>query len=102
MRPSETISDLWQMETITRTNGEVVSGTVYNETGQEVVVQIPAGAQVTVPKAEIQSRVRSEVSPMPPGLLNMLSGNEQRALLMLLEAGPAAIPDSALARIQDS
>jgi putative heme-binding domain-containing protein len=102
LRPSETISDLWQMETITRTNGEVVSGTVFNETAQEVVVQIPAGPQVTVPKSDIDSRVRSDVSPMPEGLLNLLNGNEQRALLLFLEAGPEAIPDSALTRINGS
>jgi putative heme-binding domain-containing protein len=102
MHPSETISDLWQMEAVTKTNGEVVSGTVTNETAQEVVVQIPAGPQVTIPKADIASRARSEVSPMPEGLLNYLNGNEQRALLMLLEAGPDAIPDSALTRINGS
>jgi putative heme-binding domain-containing protein len=102
MYPNETISDLWQMEAITRTNGEVVSGILYNETAQEVIVQIPAGPQVTIPKADIASRARSEVSPMPEGLLNYLNGNEQRALLMLLEAGPDAIPESALTRINGS
>lgn len=99
-RPSETVSDLWQVEQITRTNGPTVSGTIYQEDGSTLTVQVTGTAQlVTIPKSEIQSRTRSEQSPMPEGLLNMLSGQEQRNLFLLLQAGPSAIPDSALARL---
>ncbi len=95
-RPSETVSDLWQVETITKTDGETVSGTIYNEDGQSVIVQIPAGPQVTIPKSQIQSRERSNVSPMPEGLLSLLTSQERSSLFMFLEAGPSAIPDSML------
>jgi putative heme-binding domain-containing protein len=101
MHPSETVSDLWQQYTITRTNGETVSGTIYSENAQNVVVQIPGGGQVTIPTSQIRSREISEVSPMPEGLLYLLTGAERTALFTLLQAGPEAIPDSALARINN-
>ncbi len=94
--PSETISDLWTVQEITKTNGEKVSGTIYREDAQEVIVQIPGGGQVTIPTSEISSREESSVSPMPEGLLNNLSLREMRALFVFLEAGPEAIPDSLL------
>lgn len=99
-RPSETVSDLWQVEEITRSDGETVSGTIYDEDGSEVTVQITGTTQlVKIPKSEIESRTRSERSPMPEGLLNGLSGDEQRNLFLLLQEGPSAIPDSAVARL---
>lgn len=101
LRPSETVSDLWEMTTITKTNGEMISGTIFNETNQEVVLQIAAGPQITIPKSEIASRDVSSRSSMPEDLMGLLNGGEREALIMLLEAGPSAIPDTALARIDD-
>ncbi len=100
MFPSEIISDLWQAETIIRRSGEVVMGMLASENVQSVVLQIPGGPQVSVPKSDIESRVQSEVSAMPGGLLSNLSNDEQASLFALLEAGPEAIPDSVLERIQ--
>jgi putative heme-binding domain-containing protein len=98
--PHETVSDLWQVEAITRTNGQTVSGTIYREDATSVIVQIPGTTQqVTIPKSEIRSRTRSETSPMPEGLLNRLNGQQRRDLFLLLEAGPSAIPDSSLTRM---
>ena len=98
--PHETVSDLWQVEQITRNNGQTVSGTIYNEDATSVTLQVPGTTQqVTVPKSDIRSRQRSEMSPMPEGLLNYLNGAQRRNLFLLLEAGPAAIPDSALTRM---
>ncbi len=56
LRPSETISDLWSVQIITKTNGEKVSGTIYSEDGREVVVQLAGGAQVAISTSEIASR----------------------------------------------
>ena len=98
--PHETVSDLWQVEAITRNNGQTVTGSVYREDGNSVVLQIPGTTQqVTIAKSDIRSRTRSEQSPMPEGLLNYLNGAQRRNLFLLLEAGPAAIPDSALTRL---
>ncbi len=96
LRPSETVSDLWMVQEITKTNGEKISGTIYREDAREVIVQFSGGGQVTIPKTEIASRQESSVSSMPEGLLNNLQRNEMRALFVFLEAGPEAIPDSLL------
>jgi putative heme-binding domain-containing protein len=101
MFPSDTISELWASVQITRTNGEVLLGSVLSEDGQSVTIQIAAGPAVTVPRSEIESMVTAEVSAMPPGLIHFLDGDEQSALLALLAAGPSAIPDTALARINN-
>ncbi len=98
-RPSEVVSDLWQVTQITQTDGQIIAGTIYSENAQRVVIQIPGGGQVVVPASQIESRTVSEVSSMPEGLLHLLGGGERRDLLKLLEEGPSAIPDSALARI---
>ena len=92
--PSKTISDLWANEVITKKDGSKVSGTIYREDGNEVVVQIPAGPQVTIPTSEIESRERSTVSAMPEGLVKNLSRGEMMSLFQFLEAGVSAIPDS--------
>lgn len=98
--PHETVSDLWQVEEVTRTNGQMVSGTVYNEDATTLVLQIPGTTQqISIPKSDIRTRARSERSSMPEGLLNLLNGAQRRNLFLLLEAGPGAIPDSALARL---
>ena len=94
MEPSETVSDLWAAEKITTTDGNTVSGTIYNETPREVVVQVAGGGQVTIPKEEIESRTESSASPMPEGLHHYLEQDELVDLLLFLEAGTEAIPDS--------
>lgn len=96
IHPSETVSDLWTVQEITKTNGEKISGTIYREDGREVVVQIPGASQVTILRSEIASRRESPLSSMPEGLLHNLSRDEMRALFVFLEAGPDAIPDSLL------
>jgi putative heme-binding domain-containing protein len=96
IRPSETISDLWTVEDITKTNGEHVTGTIYREDATELIVQIPGGRQVAIPTSEIASSEPSSVSAMPEGLLNNLTHDEMRDLFLFLEAGPEAIPDSLL------
>jgi hypothetical protein len=59
-----------------------------------VVVQVVWGALVTLPRSQIVSRSRSEASAMPPGLLARMGVPEARDLILLLEAGTAALPDS--------
>ena len=94
MNPSATISDLWAAQQITRENGETITGTIYNETSDEVVVQIAGGGRVTIPKSDIASRSESSKSPMPEGLHHYLERDELVNLLLFLEAGTEAIPDS--------
>ena len=98
--PHEQINPQYEATTITRTNGQVVTGIVTQETGQNVILIVAGGAEVSVPTAEIRSRARSERSLMPDGLLNALTGQERNDLVALLLAGPAAMPDTTVARVR--
>ncbi|MBW3629466.1 MAG: HEAT repeat domain-containing protein [Gemmatimonadetes bacterium] len=99
MFPNEQVSDLYQAHVITRTNGTTVTGIINSETPSTITVGISGGAGITIPKTEIRSRVETPVSVMPHGLMRLLTGAEQRNLIALLQAGPAAIPDSARTRL---
>lgn len=98
--PHEQINPQYEATTITRTNGETVTGIVTQETGANVILLMAGGVEVGVPTAEIRSRARSERSLMPDGLMNTLSGAERNSLVALLLTGPAALPDTTVARIQ--
>jgi hypothetical protein len=65
-----------------------------------VILILAGGAEVSVPTAEIRSRAKSDKSLMPDGLLNALSGQERNDLIALLLAGPAAMPDTTVARVR--
>jgi hypothetical protein len=59
---------------------------------------VTGDARTTIPRAEIASRVRSDVSAMPPGLLGRLTIAEARDLILMLEKGVAALPQEILQR----
>jgi putative heme-binding domain-containing protein len=99
MFPHEQISDLYAAETVVRTTGGSVTGIVAGEDAASLKLMLSGSNTVTIPKSEIRSRAKSNQSVMPEGLLNLLNGNERNALIALLQAGPAAIPDTALTRI---
>ena len=44
-------------------------------------------AVIAIPKATVDEQIPSQISPMPEGLLNVLTREEIRALLAFLEAG---------------
>ncbi len=92
--PSETISDQWATEEIIKKNGETLTGNVYREDAQAVTLSVTAGPQVTILKSEIASRTRSSTSSMPEGLMNNLTRQEMKELLLFLEGGVEALPDS--------
>jgi putative heme-binding domain-containing protein len=96
--PSQTVSDLYAPEMITRKNGQKVLGIV-RENGDNLDVQVAGGVTVRVPRSDVQSRAKSNTSPMPAGLMNTLNSQERRDLLKLLLAGTSALPDTAVARI---
>jgi putative heme-binding domain-containing protein len=99
MFPHEQISDLYAAETITRTNGSSVTGIVAGDDPASLKLMTSGVNTLTIPKTEIRSRAKSNQSVMPEGLLNLLNGNERNALIALLQAGPAAIPDTARTRL---
>ncbi|MSR29398.1 MAG: c-type cytochrome [Phycisphaerales bacterium] len=90
LEPSLAISDQYADEVFTLRDGSVVIGRIVGETTDDLVVRINpvADERERVSKAEIASRVRSEVSPMPRGLLNAFTHDEIVDLLAYLETRP--------------
>ena len=90
--PSKVISDRYQTYTITRIDGEEVSGCIIEETGEKIVLVVNPMTQERheVLKADVQSRTVSKLSQMPDGLLNILTKDEILDLLAYVEAGGKA------------
>ncbi len=89
LEPSKVVSEQYQNTTIFKKDGDDVTGRVVEEDDQKVVVVTdPLTNQTTeVRKADIQRRVASKVSPMPEGLVNLLTKDEILDLLAYLESG---------------
>ena len=93
--PSKVVSDQYQNTTFTRNDGEEVTGRVVDETGDKfVIVTNPlTGDQTELKKADVKSRSAAKLSPMPEGLLNILTKEEILDLLAFLEsAGKSTAP----------
>jgi putative heme-binding domain-containing protein len=89
LNPSRVIDDKFRNTVFTLKDGTSVVGMIEREDGKAVVVRTnPLVAQTTtVPIANIASREISPVSPMPPGLINVLSQTQILDLLAYLESG---------------
>jgi len=89
LEPSKVISEQFANTDFVLNNGSVLSGRVVSETGEKIVVRpsMLAPEMQEIPKADIKSREISKVSPMPPGLVNILTKQEILDLLAYLEAG---------------
>ncbi|HVT90974.1 MAG TPA: hypothetical protein VHD56_19130 [Tepidisphaeraceae bacterium] len=89
IEPSKVISEQFADHALRLKNGDVVVGRVV-EDGDDIVVVQPnprAPDKTEVKKSDIASRSLSKLSPMPTGLVNILTQDEILDLLAYLEAG---------------
>jgi putative heme-binding domain-containing protein len=88
LEPSKVISEQYANTDLTLNNGSTVSGRVVSETDDKLVLRpsMLAPEMQEVKKSDIKSREVSKVSPMPPGLVNMLTKEEILDLLAYFEA----------------
>ncbi len=89
INPSRVIDDKFRNTVFTLKDGTAVAGTIEREDDKGVVIRTsPLVAQTTTLRpADIVSREVSTVSPMPPGLINVLSEKQILDLLAYLESG---------------
>ncbi len=89
LEPSKVISEQFANTDIVLKNGEVLAGRIVSETDDRLVIRpsMLAPEMRELAKADIQSRQLSKISPMPPGLVNMLTKEEILDLLAYLESG---------------
>ena len=83
------ISDQYQNITVTKKNGDEVTGRLVEENEQRLVLLAnPLTTDRTeVKKSDVAKRTPSKLSPMPEGLVNTLTKEEILDLLAYIEAG---------------
>ncbi|MCM8539619.1 MAG: c-type cytochrome [Lentisphaeraceae bacterium] len=82
--PSFDMPEAYRMVTVTKKDGQILSGNIIEEDQQKVVVSM-VGAKTIVSKADIKSRVISKVSMMPEGLLKTLNDKDFLDLIKYLQ-----------------
>lgn len=89
VEPSRIVSDQYQDHTVILKDGEVFTGKLISESEKEVVVEIDrvAGTKEDFPRENIEQLRPSTFSPMPSGLINVLSKDEILDLLAYLRTG---------------
>ena len=89
LHPSKVLSDQYAYETLTLTDEETLTGRIMGENDQSIQLrQNPYSAQViSIEKVRLAKRETSSVSPMPEGLIDVLSREEVFDLLAYLNAG---------------
>jgi putative heme-binding domain-containing protein len=88
--PSSEINEKYQNSQFVLVDGRVITGVVAREEAQEFFVMtnlLTPEVLTRIAKVEIDQRVASKVSPMPPGLANLLTREEIADLVSFLEAG---------------
>ena len=87
--PSKVISEQYQNITVIKKDGDDVTGRLVEETNTRLVL-IPnqlTGDRVEVRKNDVQSRGAAKLSPMPEGLIQVLTKEEILDLLAYVESG---------------
>lgn len=88
LNPSKFIDEKFRLVTVKTSDGKTVSGSLESEDDERVVLKPnPLAPEITeIGKAMIKERTTSEISPMPPGLLNSLKAEQILDLLAWFEA----------------
>lgn len=93
--PSSEINEKFQNTQFVLNDGRVISGVIVKEEPGEfhVMTNLLTPETIThIPKADIDQRVASKISPMPPGLANVLTKQEISDMVSFLEAGGFQLP----------
>ena len=96
IEPSAKIHEKFQTWQFILSDGRVVAGVVMKETNKTYQVAtnlLTPNSLTTVPKNGIDGRVASKVSPMPVGLINVLTRDEILDLHAFVEDGGYKLPE---------
>ena len=87
--PSKIVSEQFQNVTVDLTDGDDVTGRLISETDSEVVIETDwrTGTRTTVSRGDLERMRPANLSPMPEGLLSVLTRDEILDLLAYLESG---------------
>jgi putative heme-binding domain-containing protein len=89
IEPSKVISDQYQNITVSLKNGDDVTGRLLEETPEKLVLLVDplTNKKTEVGRKDVEKRQPSKISPMPEGLVNILSKEEILDLLAYMESG---------------
>ena len=90
MYPSKEINEQFVPTFVTLKSGETLSGVVVNLNGDRITLNTDLynpNQRTSVQRKEVESMGPSPVSPMPPGLLNMMKKEEILDLLAYILSG---------------
>lgn len=89
LEPSKVISDQYHNVIIVKTDGTEVTVRIVEEDDRQIVMLTNPFTEerAEVWKTDVQTRGVSKVSPMPEGLLNVLTREEILDLLAFIESG---------------
>jgi putative heme-binding domain-containing protein len=92
LEPSKVISDQYQNTTVLLTDGDSMTGKLFSQSDAEVVIETdPASrSREKIPRNKIQQVKPAVLSPMPEGLVNILTKEEVLDLLAYLESNGQA------------
>lgn len=96
IEPSSKVHEKFQSHRIVTQDGRVVTGVIMREDDDSVMVAtnlLTPTLLTKVRKGEIEERVLSQVSPMPVGLVNVLTREEIVDLHAYVEAGGYRLPE---------
>lgn len=82
--PNAKIKEGYHSVVVTLRDGSEQTGTLARETPEHLVLRNAAGAEVSLPKADIERREQGALSLMPGGLLDPLNEQEQLDLIAFL------------------
>jgi len=96
IEPSSEINEKYQNYQFLLESGRVINGVIMNESTDEFEVatnMLTPKVLTRIRKKEIDEKIASRISPMPTGMLNILTKEEIIALLSLLETGGNKLPE---------
>ena len=96
IEPSKEINEKYRPHQFVKSDGRVVAGVIIKETPKEysVITNLLLPNAITrVAKKDVDEKIVSKVSPMPVGMLNVLTREEIINLMSFLEAGGYQLPD---------
>ena len=82
--PNRNVDQAFRVTNLALKNGQVVSGLLLREEGEVLVLADAQGKDVRVPRASIEERQTSPLSPMPANLVEQITEEDFDRLLAYL------------------
>lgn len=92
--PSKVVSEQYQDTTIVMRDGELWTGRLLTQSDEAITLEIDrvSGTREEISRKEIASMKPSSLSPMPAGLVNVLTKEEVLDLVAFLQSGSNSSP----------